>query len=229
MRCFSSFAYRYTKKWGFSSIGGSSKAWLLKGLILDDLGYPHFWKGYVGGVGSTTKWWLSLFSSSLVILWWHMCLFVWYVSFWFILRILSSFLYPYSVHSPEKHHLDHLEGASQLALGDMDTVRGMLIQLSSALKASCTSSLQLSGCKKLQPCLAPGPPNPCMYEARSALCPFWMWYDVWCGWNMLESNTMVGKAESHPLVMFRALEKWLNRAFFRVKVRLGDLSGNVIP
>lgn len=31
-------------------------------------------------------------------------------------------------------------------------------------EASCTSSLQLSGCKKLQPCLAPGPPNPCMYD-----------------------------------------------------------------
>ena len=99
-----------THIWGFLQLGDPQKPWLSKGLILDDLGYPHFWKGYVGGVGSTTKWWLSLFSSSLVILWWHMCLFVWYVSFWFILRILSSFLYPYSVHSPEKAPLGSLGG-----------------------------------------------------------------------------------------------------------------------
>jgi len=31
-------------------------------------------------------------------------------------------------------------------------------------QADCSSSLHLSGCKKLQPCVSPIPPNPCMYD-----------------------------------------------------------------
>lgn len=31
-------------------------------------------------------------------------------------------------------------------------------------QATCTSSLELSGCLELQPCLAPAPTNPCMYD-----------------------------------------------------------------